>query len=657
NYVTGGRCPSKATIPGKTVVITGANTGIGKETPKSWPREVCRKCGRIIMGCRDMEKCEAAAKEIRGNTLNPHVYACHLDLASMKSIREFAKRVKEEEQRVDLLVNNAGVMRCPAWKTEDGFDMQFGVNYLGHFLLTNLLLDKLKESAPSRVINLASLAHIVGKIDFEDLNWEKKKFDTKQAYCQSKLANVLFTRELAKRLQGKSTGCCICTGVTVNAVHPGVVATELGRHTGLHQSQFSSSVLSPFFSLLVKNPELGAQPSVYLAVSEDLEGVTGRYYDVMTEKEPAPQALDEEVACKLWEVSSKLVGLEAQGEKGQTGQTNPPAQGQSKAVQTDPEQKHGQSPGPAVGAAGLDQVAFITGGGSGIGLRIAEIFMRHGCDTVIASRNLDKLREAAKKLSDASGRRCLPLCIDVRQPESIAAAVDETLKELGRIDILINNAAGNFLCPATALSFNAFKTVMEIDTMGTFNTSKVVYEKWFKDHGGNIVNISATLGYKGQALQVHAGSAKAANDAMTKHLAVEWGPSGVRVNTVAPGPISGTEGFRRLGKHSVHEMTHLTLILKKQTFIISSGLISTTSYKTLRQRWSEGEAAGAFQSIPLQRAGNKTEMAHCCLFLASRASSYVSGAILVADGGAWLTSANDVSMLLGIASSKSASKL
>uniref|UniRef100_A0A3P8VVH9 Peroxisomal 2,4-dienoyl-CoA reductase [(3E)-enoyl-CoA-producing] n=1 Tax=Cynoglossus semilaevis TaxID=244447 RepID=A0A3P8VVH9_CYNSE len=250
-----------------------------------------------------------------------------------------------------------------------------------------------------------------------------------------------------------------------------------------------------------------------------------------------------------------------------------------------------------------DRVAFITGGGSGIGFRIAEVFMRHGCDT------------AAKKLSAASGRRCLPLSVDVRQPESIVAAVEETLREFGRIDVLINNAAGNFLCPATSLSFNAFKTVMEIDTMGTFNTSKVVYEKWFKDHGGNIVNISATLGYRGQGLQVHAGSAKAANDAMTKHLAVEWGPSGVRVNAVAPGPISGTEGFRRLGG-------------------------------------PRGESAGHFSSIPLQRA--ETEMAPCTLSLASCVSSYVTGAILVADGGAWLTSANDVSMLLGIASSKSA---
>ncbi|XP_066539458.1 retinol dehydrogenase 13-like [Hoplias malabaricus] len=298
NYVTGGPCPSKARIPGKTVIITGANTGIGKTTAE----ELARRGGRIIMGCRDMEKCEDAAREIRGSTLNPHVYARHIDLASLKSIRNFVEKIHKEEERVDILINNAAVMRCPPGKTEDGFDMQFGVNYLGHFLLTNLLLDKLKDSAPSRVINLSSLAHILGEIDLTDLNWDRKKFDTKKAYCQSKLAIVLFTRELARRLEG--------TGVTVNALHPGVVATELGRHTGMHQSNFSSTTLSPFFYLLIKSPQLGAQPSVYLAVAEELEGVTGRYYDVMKEKEPAAQSLDQEVAVKLWDISASLVGLE-----------------------------------------------------------------------------------------------------------------------------------------------------------------------------------------------------------------------------------------------------------------------------------------------------------------------------------------------------------
>ncbi|KAK2533465.1 Decr2 [Columba guinea] len=295
------------------------------------------------------------------------------------------------------------------------------------------------------------------------------------------------------------------------------------------------------------------------------------------------------------------------------------------------------------------QVAFVTGGGSGIGFRIAEIFMRHGCRTVIASRNLQRVSEASKKLVAATGQQCLPLSLDVRQPQTIEAAVDEALKEFKRIDILINvypdgvaclpscrsalnlpdlswphltlllaacssGAAGNFLCPASALSFNAFKTVIDIDTIGTFNTSKVLFEKYFRDHGGIIVNITATLSYRGQALQVHAGSAKAAIDAMTRHLAVEWGPNNIRVNSLAPGPITGTEGYRRLGGKFAEE-------------------------------------GGQFDMIPLQRAGNKTEIAHSTLYLASPLSSYVTGTTLVVDGGSWLTSANNFPALLGIASS------
>ncbi|NXO68035.1 DECR2 reductase, partial [Phainopepla nitens] len=265
------------------------------------------------------------------------------------------------------------------------------------------------------------------------------------------------------------------------------------------------------------------------------------------------------------------------------------------------------------------QVAFITGGGSGIGFRIAEIFMRCGsrCGLAGCSQALSGLFlffQASKKLVAATGQQCLPLSIDVRQPQTIAAAVDEALKEFQRIDILINGAAGNFLCPASALSFNAFKTVIDIDTMGTFNTSKVLFEKYFQDHGGVIINITATLSYRGQALQVHAGAAKAAIDAMTRHLAVEWGPSNIRVNSLAPGPISGTEGFRRLG-----------------------GKLA--------------EKSNQFSAIPLQRAGNKTEIAHSALYLASPLSSYVTGTTLVVDGGSWLTSPNSFSALLGIASS------
>ncbi|XP_062036643.1 peroxisomal 2,4-dienoyl-CoA reductase [(3E)-enoyl-CoA-producing] [Lepus europaeus] len=251
-----------------------------------------------------------------------------------------------------------------------------------------------------------------------------------------------------------------------------------------------------------------------------------------------------------------------------------------------------------------DQVAFITGGGSGIGFRIAEVFMRHGCHTVIASRSLPRVSTAAKKLAAATGQRCLPLSMDVRDPPAIMAAVDQALREFGKVDILVNCAAGNFLCPAGALSFNAFKTVIDIDTIGTFNVSRVLYEKVFQNHGGVIVNITATLGLRGQVLQVHAGSAKAAVDAMTRHLAVEWGPQHVRVNSLAPGPISGTEGLRRLGGPQASRSTNVP-------------------------------------AIPLQRLGNKTEIAHSALYLASSLSSYVTGAMLVADGGTWLTLPNE----------------
>ncbi|NXY79886.1 DECR2 reductase, partial [Glareola pratincola] len=248
------------------------------------------------------------------------------------------------------------------------------------------------------------------------------------------------------------------------------------------------------------------------------------------------------------------------------------------------------------------QVAFITGGGSGIGFRIAEIFMRHGCRTVIASRNLQRVSEASKKLVAATGQQCLPLSVDVRQPQTIVAAVDEALKEFKRIDILINGAAGNFLCPASALSFNAFKTVIDIDTIGTFNTSKVLFEKYFRVSG------TGTRGLAGKAL------GRQGVNAMTRHLAVEWGPHNIRVNSLAPGPITGTEGYRRLGGRFAEE-------------------------------------ASQFDTIPLQRAGNKTEIAHSTLYLASCLSSYVTGTTLVVDGGSWLTSANSFPAMLGIASS------
>lgn len=183
-----------------------------------------------------------------------------------------------------------------------------------------------------------------------------------------------------------------------------------------------------------------------------------------------------------------------------------------------------------------DKVAILSGGGSGITFRIAEAFVSHGCSVVICSRSLARLEQAAEELR-AAGKgvaRCVPIQCDVRDENAVAALVKRTLAELGRIDILVNGAAGNFLAPAERLTANGMRSVLEIDVLGTFLLSKHVFSAWMKHHGGSIVNITATLHWNGELLQVHAGSAKAAIEAMTRHLANEWGKYGVRVNNIAP---------------------------------------------------------------------------------------------------------------------------
>ncbi|XP_066550910.1 retinol dehydrogenase 12 isoform X2 [Amia ocellicauda] len=288
-YAAGGVCKSNARLDGRTVVITGANTGIGKETA----RDLASRGARVVIACRDVARGEATAAEIRSETGNQQVVVKDLDLANTRSIKSFVEGFLKDEKQLHILINNAGVMMCPYSKTADGFEMQFGVNHLGHFLLTHLLMERLKQSAPSRIIIVSSLAHNMGRIKFDDLQSERS-YDSGLAYCQSKLANVMFTRELAKRLQG----------VTVNSVHPGSVRSELVRHSTMMALVFR------LFSFFIKTPREGAQTSVYCAVAEELESVTGKHFSDCSPAFVAPQGRNEEVAKRLWDVSCDLLGIQ-----------------------------------------------------------------------------------------------------------------------------------------------------------------------------------------------------------------------------------------------------------------------------------------------------------------------------------------------------------
>ncbi|XP_010877765.2 retinol dehydrogenase 14a [Esox lucius] len=281
---------------GKTIIVTGANSGIGKATTV----ELLRRRGRVIMACRDMIRAEQAAQEIRMETGpdSGELLLKYLDLGSLKSVQRFCENINQEEPRLDVLINNAGIYQCPYTKTEDGFEMQFGVNHLGHFLLTHLLLDLLKRSVPSRVIVVSSKLYKYGEINFDDLNSERH-YDKAFAYSRSKLANLLFTCELARRLEG--------TGVAVNALTPGMVRTNLGRHVSI------PPLAKPFWGLasrvFLKNPEDGAQTSVYLACSPDIDRAQGKYFSDCQEQKLLPKATDQEVARKLWDISEVMVGI------------------------------------------------------------------------------------------------------------------------------------------------------------------------------------------------------------------------------------------------------------------------------------------------------------------------------------------------------------
>ena len=241
-------------------------------------------------------------------------------------------------------------------------------------------------------------------------------------------------------------------------------------------------------------------------------------------------------------------------------------------------------------------VAFVTGGGTGITGGVARALAESGAAVALVSRKMDHLSPAADAINQ-NGGKAFAVAADVRNPEEVEKAVAQTIEHFGKIDIVVNGAAGNFLCAADQLSANGFGTVVDIDTKGTFNVCRAAFAQ-LKEHRGQILNISATLHYLGTPLQLHVSAAKAGIDALTRNLAVEWGRYGIRVNGIAPGPIEDTEGMKRLVPEPVKER------LKK--------------------------------NIPIGRFGRIADIEKAAVFICSDAASYINGVVLVVDGGQWL---------------------
>ena len=272
----------------KICIVTGGNSGIGKATVEG----LARRGATVVIACRDADRGQAALREIAANSGSKDLHVMPLDLASLTSVRAFAAAFVAKFARLDVLVANAGIMTRKRQMTADGFEMDFGVNHVGHFLLTELLLPLLKSSAPARIVVVSSSMHASGTIDFDDLASEKS---WRGAYPRSKLANMLFVRALAKRLAG--------SGVVVNGLHPGVIATELAR-----DYPAPIRLMARWF---FKSPEQGARTSLYLATAPEAAEVSGRYFVNSKEKQPGVAALDDALAERLWTETERLVARAA----------------------------------------------------------------------------------------------------------------------------------------------------------------------------------------------------------------------------------------------------------------------------------------------------------------------------------------------------------
>ncbi|CAF0900595.1 unnamed protein product [Brachionus calyciflorus] len=295
-YFSGARYESNKQLNGKIAIVTGANSGIGYETALDF----AKRGAHVILACRDTVKAEKSVEIIRRQTGNEKVDYEIIDLADLNSVKSFCGKIKSKFDRLDILVNNAGVMGCPTtWRTKQGYEMHFGVNYLGHFLLTNLLLDLIKKTPQSRIVSLSSCIHYIAKMYWNSFNGG---INIMKGYSQSKLVIILFTKELTKRLDG--------SGVTCVCLNPGVVRTDILRYTAKSVCFLFPIIVNLLYLLYMvftKSPFEGALTTIYCAIDDEVPKYNGYYFSDCNIKKPSKAALNEQDAKRLWDISVEMI--------------------------------------------------------------------------------------------------------------------------------------------------------------------------------------------------------------------------------------------------------------------------------------------------------------------------------------------------------------
>lgn len=294
-FMANARKPQKKTsvrIDGKTCIITGATSGVGYAAAK----RIAKGGADLVLVSRNLEKAESVKSEIK-QVYDVQVDLIHADFTDLQMVREAAKTILANYPRIDVLINNAGLHMTRRKLTADGFETAFCVNHLASFLLTRLLLPRVLDSAPARILQINSQGHRFGGLDLDDLNWDRRFYRGLQGYGASKIAQLLTVWELADQLQG--------SGVTINAMHPGAVATHIGMNNGWLYRSYQRYLLWP----LLKKPNISAEAIYYLIAAPEMAEVSGKFFNQTIEEKPAAHALDREIGKRVWQISDEMTGL------------------------------------------------------------------------------------------------------------------------------------------------------------------------------------------------------------------------------------------------------------------------------------------------------------------------------------------------------------